>query len=737
MATVALGSLALAAATFLLLAFLVARRVQLAGQARRRRRAEEQLRPTALAIAYGDPVGLGAVAAWHSDGPLFAQLLAGYARLLSGDSKRRIAEFFEARGAVAAEARKLGGRTAWRRAAAAYTLGGMSSLRATQPLLRALVDDGDRSVRAAAARSLGRIGAVDAVPALVEALVSKRVPRAVGGQALLDLGEGAVEPLAALLGHDDPDVRATATELLGLLADANRADLLLGALRDYVRRRSARTRLGHSAGSAPPRQRRHSARALDDRIPFVREAAAWALGRLGDPAALPQLLELAESDAFEPARAAAEAAATIDPETVAVWGRRGGRRAAPARSGRPGGAVIGLVHGLAWLSLAYFAAVNAICLGLTVLAWHGVADHVRSRPFAAVDEMFASPLTPGISILLPAYNEEAGIVSERSTRCCGSATRSYEVVVVNDGSNDATMERLRDAFDLVEARKALRATIPTAPVRATYRSRRHRRARRVDKENGGKADALNAATMAARLPVRLLDRRRLVIEPDALLRVAKPFLDDPELVVATGGIVRIANGCTRRRRPRHRGGAAAQPARDRCRSSSTSAPSSSAASGWNTLDALLIISGAFGLFRRSVVEAAGGWWTRHGRRGHGARRPPAPPLRDRDEPYRLVFVPDPVCWTEAPETLGALSRQRKRWQRGLAETLGGTGGYRRQPALRRRSASRAAVLRRLRAARPAVRAAAATCSCRSSGASASSRRRSSSRSSCSACCSGS
>jgi hypothetical protein len=323
METIALGSLALASATFLLLAFLVARRVQLAAQARRRRNAEEQLRPAALAVAYGDEVGLGALAAWHANGTLFAQLLAGYARLLSGDARERIGAFFEARGAVMGEVRKLEARQAWRRAAAAYTLGGMSSGRATGPLLTALADDPDRAVRAAAARSLGRIGAVEAVPELVESLVSKRVPRAVGGQALLDLGAAAVEPLAGLLDHDDPDVRATAVELTGLLADANQAGLLLGALRDSsaaVRANAARAlgRLGAGEAAAALRE------SLADRIGFVREAAAWALGRLGDPEALPLLLAAAESDDFEPARAAAEAAAAIDVETVQLWGRREG-----------------------------------------------------------------------------------------------------------------------------------------------------------------------------------------------------------------------------------------------------------------------------------------------------------------------------------------------------------------------------------------------------------------------------
>jgi cellulose synthase/poly-beta-1,6-N-acetylglucosamine synthase-like glycosyltransferase len=329
--------------------------------------------------------------------------------------------------------------------------------------------------------------------------------------------------------------------------------------------------------------------------------------------------------------------------------------------------VIGLVHAIAWFSLAYFAAVNLIYLGLTVLAWQGVADHVRSRPFAAVDELFASPLTPGISILLPAYNEEAGIVPSIHS-LFGLRYPLYEVVVVSDGSTDRTIEVLREAFELVEVEKVLRTMIPTAPVRATYVSRRHPSLVVIDKENGGKADALNAGTMAARYPFVCSIDADSVIEEDALLRVVKPILDDPELVVATGGMVRIANGCT----VDH--GRVVDVALPRNRLAILQVVEYFRAffvgrSGWNRLNALFIISGAFGLFRRSVVEAAGGWWT--GTVGDDMELVVRLHryLRDRNEPYRIDFVPDPVCWTEAPESLRTLYRQRKRWQRAVAETV--------------------------------------------------------------------
>ena len=180
----------------------------------------------------------------------------------------------------------------------------------------------------------------------------------------------------------------------------------------------------------------------------------------------------------------------------------------------------------------------------------------------------------------------------------------------------------------------------------------------VDKENGGKADALNAAINASRYPLRAArstPTRSSSRTPSC--GSSRPVVGEPDDVVATGGIVRIANGC----------------------GSTTAAWSTSALPrsrlatlqvleylrafligrvGWSRMNALLIISGAFGLFRALAASSVGGYSSdtvgedielvvrlhRH--------------LRERGERYRIVFVPDPVCWTEAPETMGQLSRQR-------------------------------------------------------------------------------
>jgi cellulose synthase/poly-beta-1,6-N-acetylglucosamine synthase-like glycosyltransferase len=241
-------------------------------------------------------------------------------------------------------------------------------------------------------------------------------------------------------------------------------------------------------------------------------------------------------------------------------------------------------------------------------------------------------------------------------------------VVVNDGSTDGTLARLDAAFDLAPARVAARETVPIEPIQGAFVSRRHPNLRVVDKLNGGKGDALNAGLAVARYPYLCAVDADAIIEEDALLRVARPMIEDPDLVVAAGGIVRIANGC------RIVSGRVEEVALPKSRLATFQVVEYFRAFlvgrvGWSRLRSLLIISGAFGLFRRAEVEAAGGWATdtvgedaelvtrlhRH--------------LRERGEDYRIQFVPDPVCWTEAPEDLRQLSRQRRRWQRGLAETM--------------------------------------------------------------------
>jgi cellulose synthase/poly-beta-1,6-N-acetylglucosamine synthase-like glycosyltransferase len=321
---------------------------------------------------------------------------------------------------------------------------------------------------------------------------------------------------------------------------------------------------------------------------------------------------------------------------------------------------------LAWGILAYFALVNswyAVLLAAAARDLRGYAHRIRG---AERWRLLGSTATPRISILAPAFNEEAS-VQESVRGLLAIAYPNLEVVIVNDGSRDATLEILMREFELLSVQAAAGATIETQPVRQVYRSRTHGNLIVVDKQNGGKADAMNAAlNIASGTLVCAVDVDTL-IEGDALQRVVQPFIEHDD-TLAAGGTVRVANGCdiqhgrvvlVRAQRNALAGIQAVEYLRAFL----------FGRLGWNRLGGNLIISGAFGLFRRDAVVAVGGWLAET----VGEDMELVLRLRRRayesDTSQRITFVPDPVAWTEVPEARGVLARQRVRWHRGLADTL--------------------------------------------------------------------
>ncbi len=316
--------------------------------------------------------------------------------------------------------------------------------------------------------------------------------------------------------------------------------------------------------------------------------------------------------------------------------------------------------------IAYFAILNGTYLLLSVTAFRSLRRYVDRLESLQIDDLLSSSGGLPISLLVPAYNEAATIVP--SVRSLLTLTYAdYEIVVINDGSADDTLSVLIAAFGLEAVVRVPTSDISTAEVHAVYQGVQHQNLTIIDKENGGKADALNVGLNYSRSALFCAMDADTILEADALARVVRPFLEDAS-TVAVGGIVRIANGCTIDagtvedvRLPKNM--LARFQVLEYLRAFLA------ARVGWNTLGGTLIISGAFGAFRRSVVAAAGGFdpttvgedmelivrLHRH--------------CRDRDMPYRIEFIPDPVAWTEAPEKISVLGSQRDRWQRGLAQVI--------------------------------------------------------------------
>jgi cellulose synthase/poly-beta-1,6-N-acetylglucosamine synthase-like glycosyltransferase len=282
-------------------------------------------------------------------------------------------------------------------------------------------------------------------------------------------------------------------------------------------------------------------------------------------------------------------------------------------------------------------------------------------------ELGASGLAPPISIVVPAHNEGKSIL-ESVRSLLELRYPRLEVVVVNDGSTDDTLERLIEAFGLRRTPRVYWQRIRSQPVRGIYWSPAHPGLWVLDKTNGRKADAANAGVNLASAPYVCVVDGDSLLDPGAMSAMMHAILDRPLETIAAGGTIRIANGCqfgpsgvTRERAPA--GLLAGSQVLEYLRAFLFGRMA------WSELDSLLIVSGAFGVFRKDAVVEVGGF--RHDTVGEDIdlvvrlhRH-----YRGAGRPYRVAFVPDPVCWTECPETLRGLRNQRMRWQRGLGETL--------------------------------------------------------------------
>ena len=329
-------------------------------------------------------------------------------------------------------------------------------------------------------------------------------------------------------------------------------------------------------------------------------------------------------------------------------------------------AVVGFVWIVNAATLTYFTLLASFYLVSSVLAFRFLRRYATRLKSLDVESLVTSGAAPPVALIVPAFNEERSCVE--SVRALLTLNYpEYEVLVVNDGSTDRTLDVLTEAFGLATAMRLPSAELPTQPLRRILRSAQHPNLWVVDKENGGKSDALNAGLNICRAPLFCTIDADSILEPDALLRATRPFLEDDRMV-AVGGIVRIVNGSTVDR-GRVRTVRLSPNLLARLQVVEYLRAFLSARVAWSELNASLIVSGAFGLFRRDIVVQAGGYST--GTVGEDMELVVRlhRTCRDRGMVPRVVFVPDPVAWTECPETLAGLARQRNRWQRGLLESL--------------------------------------------------------------------
>lgn len=319
------------------------------------------------------------------------------------------------------------------------------------------------------------------------------------------------------------------------------------------------------------------------------------------------------------------------------------------------------------LILAYFFIVSIFYIFIFLLSFKGLISHQIRTKFATTNEILKARITPPVSVMAPGYNEEKSIVASVKS-LLELQYGQFEVIVINDGSKDRTMDVLKEEFKLVKTSRKYNPQLASEKIRAIYRSQTVKNLIVVDKENGGKADSLNAGINVSTYPLFCCIDADSVLEQSSLLRVVHPFMESYANIVATGGLIRVANGC------KYRG----KEVPDVKTSNKMLVNFQvveyfraflSGRMGLSMLDCNLVISGAFGLFKKQSVIDVGGY--KKGIVGEDMELVVRLHhyLRRDKKPCGIYFLPDTVCWTEVPENIKTLSRQRNRWQRGLAESL--------------------------------------------------------------------
>lgn len=316
--------------------------------------------------------------------------------------------------------------------------------------------------------------------------------------------------------------------------------------------------------------------------------------------------------------------------------------------------------------ICYFLAVNSFYIILNFLSYFALKRYKFERSITDYERPFQSTFYKPVSIIIPAHNEEQTIVD--TVRSVVSLKYpEFEVIVVNDGSTDDTLNSLIKAFEMVPSNSPFNYEIECSRINTIYESKTHTGLKLADKVQGGKADALNAGINISTFPLFCNIDADSLIDSKSLLQIVKPFVEDHR-VQAAGGVIRIANDCE------IKNGTILH----------INLPRKSLVKfqvieylraflfgrvGWSSIQSLMIISGAFAVFRKRSVVMCGGYSVNTVGEDMELVLKLHRVMKRLKKDYRFVFLADPVCWTQAPENYKSLSMQRRRWQQGLAESL--------------------------------------------------------------------
>jgi cellulose synthase/poly-beta-1,6-N-acetylglucosamine synthase-like glycosyltransferase len=316
--------------------------------------------------------------------------------------------------------------------------------------------------------------------------------------------------------------------------------------------------------------------------------------------------------------------------------------------------------------LYYFLIIVSVYIVLNILSFRNISKYNRKTRFVEINEIFRQHKFKPITLVVPAYNEQNGIV-ENIRSLLQLEYPDYQLIVVNDGSNDGTFKRLIDNFKLKRVAYTPYYEIKSKPINSVYLSPLHPNLLLIDKMNGGKADSINAAINVSKNPLIAVIDADSILERDCLLKIARPFTEN-ENVVSVGGTVRIANGCKVNHGYIEEVGLS-KSWFARFQTVEYLRAFLFGRNGFDVLNGILIISGAFSCFKRDALIEVGGYLKESIGEDMEIVVRLHKELRMKNKKTRVTFIPDPVCWTEAPETYKTLESQRIRWQKGTIDAI--------------------------------------------------------------------
>ena len=316
--------------------------------------------------------------------------------------------------------------------------------------------------------------------------------------------------------------------------------------------------------------------------------------------------------------------------------------------------------------LIYIMFVNFIYTFLFFLSIRGIYIHRKKNRYWSYEDMITSSYTPPLSIIVPCYNEAETIVDNVKS-LLSIEYGEFQLVIVNDGSKDETLKVLTAEFDLQRVDHPYKKEINTKKVKNIYLSATADNIIVLDKENGGKADALNAGiNVGEYLLITAIDADS-IIERNSLVKVVRPFVENRDVVVS-GGIVRPVNDAKINKGFIEKI-SLGKKSIVRFQIVEYLRAFLFGRIGWGMINSLMIVSGAFGVFNKKVVIEAGGYTEDTIGEDMELVVKIHRLMKEKKKKYEVVFVPDPVCWTQVPEDRNVLKNQRKRWHQGLMDTM--------------------------------------------------------------------